>query len=89
MSAALWMRRDKFTWTTEILWRKRDDMATLSVKERAGPCPLPGQAFIGFNLHRNTGCIRKAHQSLSGINDQTIDNTQRTLRTFSESGSDS
>ena len=35
MSAALWMRQDKFTWTTEILWRKRDDTATLSVKERS------------------------------------------------------
>ena len=41
-------------------------------------------AFIGFNLHRNTG---KAHQSLSGSMDQTIDNTQRTLRAYSESGS--
>ena len=39
--------------------------------------------FIGFNLHRNTG---KAHQSLSGSKDQTIENTQRTLRAFSESG---
>ena len=62
-------------------------MAALSVKERAGP--LPGQAFIGFNLHRNTGHIHKAHQSLSGRNDQTIDNTQRTMRAYLESGSDS
>ena len=62
-------------------------MAALSVKERAGP--LPGQAFIGFNLHRNTGHIRKAHQSLSGRNDQTVDNTQRTMRAYSESWSDS
>ena len=83
---AFWMRRDKSTRTTEILWRKRDDMAALSVKERAGP--LPGQAFIGFNLHRDTGCnIHKAHQSLSGRNDQTTDNIQRTLRAYSESGS--
>ena len=51
--------------------------------------PFPQWAFIGFNLYRNTGHIYKAHQSLSGRNDQTIDNTQRTLRTFSESGSDS
>ena len=29
------MRLDKFIWTTEILWRKRDDTAALSVKERA------------------------------------------------------
>ena len=42
---------DKFTRTTEILWRKRDSMATLYVRERArGPesQPLPGQAFIAF-----------------------------------------
>ena len=48
--------------------------------------PFPQWAFIGFNLHRNTG---KAHQSLSGSNDQTIDNIQRTLRVYFESGSDS
>ena len=60
----------------------------LSVKERA-TCPLPGQAFIGFNLHRNIEHIHKAHQSLSGRNDQIIDNIQRTLRAYSESGSDS
>ena len=48
--------------------------------------PVPQWAFIGFNLHRNTG---KAHQSLSGSNDQTIDNIQRTMRAYSESGSDS
>ena len=41
-------------------------------------------AFIGFNLHRKTG---KAHQSLAGSKDQTIDNKQRTLRAYSESGS--
>ena len=36
----------KYTWTTEILWRKRDGMATLregerareSPRERADPC---------------------------------------------------
>ena len=43
---------DKVTWTTEILWRKRDGMTTLKVRERArGPeraQPLPGQAFISF-----------------------------------------
>ena len=47
---------------------------------------FPQWAFIGFNLHRSTG---KAHQSLSGRNDQIIDNIQRTLRAYSESGSDS
>ena len=48
--------------------------------------PFPQWAFIGFNLHRNTG---KTHQSLSGSKDQTTDNIQRTLslRAYSESGS--
>ena len=44
-------------------------MADLS-KEK-GQEPLPQWAFIGFNLHRNTGT---AHQSLSGSKDETIDN---------------
>ena len=60
-------------------------MANLS-KEK-GQEPVPQWAFIGFNLHRNTGHIHKAHQSLSGSNDETIDNIQRTLRAYSESGS--
>ena len=59
-------------------------MASLS-KEK-GPERVPQWAFIGFSLHRNTG---KVHQSLSDSNDQTIDNTQRTMRTYLESGSDS
>ena len=46
--------------------------------------PFPQWAFIGFNLHRNTG---NAHQSLSGSQDQIIDNKQRTLRAYSGSGS--
>ena len=58
-------------------------MADLS-KEK-GLEPVPQWACIGFNLHRNTG---KAHQSLSGSNNQ-IDNIQRTLRAYLESGSDS
>ena len=57
-------------------------MAILS-KEK-GQEPFPQWAFIMFNLHRNTG---KVHQSLSGSKDQTIDNIQRTLRAYSESGS--
>ena len=57
-------------------------MANLS-KEK-GQEPFPQWAFIGFNLHRNTG---KGHQSLSGSNDQTIGNIQRTMRVYSESGS--
>ena len=46
--------------------------------------PFPQWAFIGFILGRNTG---KAHRSLSGSKDETIDNIQRTLRAYSESGS--
>ena len=46
---------------------------------------FPQWAFIGFNLHRNTG---KVHQSLSGSDNQ-IDNIQRTMRAYFESGSDS
>ena len=62
-------------------------MADLS-KEK-GLEPIPQWAFIGFNLHRNTGHTRKAPQSLSGRNDQIIDNIQRALTAYSESGSDS
>ena len=58
-------------------------MADLS-KEK-GQEPFPQLAFIGFNLLRNTGHIRKAHQSLSGSKDQTIDNIQRTMRAYFES----
>ena len=57
-------------------------MAHLS-KEKSQE-PFPQWAFIGFSLHRNTG---KAHQSLSGSKDQTIDNIQRTRKAYSESGS--
>ena len=56
--------------------------------QEKGQETVPQWAFIGFNLHRNTGHIGKAHQSLSGSKDQTIDNIQRTLRAYSESGSD-
>ena len=45
------------------------EVARLS-KEK-GLEPVPQWALTGFNLHRNTG---KAHQSLSGRNDETIDN---------------
>ena len=66
-------------------------MANLS-KEK-GQEPFPQWAFIGFNLHRNTGKAHlhrntgKAHQSLSGSEDQTIYNMQRTTRVYSELGS--
>ena len=53
------------------------------LKEK-GQEPFPHWAFIGFNFYRNTG---KAHQSLSGSKDQTVDNKQRTLRAYAESGS--
>ena len=47
---------EKFTRTTEILWRKRDGMATLSERGQEGQRaqPLPGQAFIAFlgTLHQ-------------------------------------
>ena len=56
-------------------------MADLSKKDQE---PFPQWAFIGFNLHRNTG---KARESLSGSKDQTTDNKQTTLRAYSESGS--
>ena len=55
-----------------------------NLPEEKGLEPVLQWAFIGFNLHRNTG---KAHQSLSGSNDQTTENIQRTMRAYSESGS--
>ena len=58
------------------LGRKGGDLS-----EEKGQEPVPQWVFIGVNLHRNTG---KTHQSLSGSKDQTIDNKQRTLRTYSE-----
>ena len=61
-------------------------MANLS--EEKGLEPVPQWAFIGFNFHRNTGHVCEA-QSLSDSNDQTIDNIQKTMRAYSESGSDS
>ena len=57
-----------------------------NVSKEKGHEPFPQWAFIGFNLHRNTGHICKA-QSLSGSNGQTIGNIQRTLRAYSQSGS--
>ena len=38
---------DKYTWTTEILWRKTGCVTALQVRERVSR-PLPGQAFIVF-----------------------------------------
>ena len=62
-------------------------MADLSKEKGQEPFPQ-GASFIGFNLHRNTGHIHKAHQSLLGRNNQTIDNIQKTMRAYFESGSD-
>ena len=59
-----------------------------SLSEEKGLEPLSQWALTGFSLHRNAGHICKAHQSVSDSNDQTIDNIQRTLRAYSESGSD-
>ena len=56
----------------------------LSQEESAPTLALT--AFYWLNLHRNTGYIWKVHQSLSGSNNQ-IDNIQRTMRAYSESGS--
>ena len=62
-------------------------MANLS-KEK-GLEPVPQWAFMRFNLYKNAGHIPKTHQSLSGSNDQIIDNIQRTLMAYFESGSHS
>ena len=59
-----------------------------NLSEEKGLEHLLPWAFTGFSLYRNTGCIHKAHQSLSGSDDQGIDNIQRTIRAYSESGSD-
>ena len=58
-----------------------------SLSEEKGFELLSQCAFIGLSLLRNTGCIHKAHQSLSGSTDQGIDNIQRIIRAYSESES--
>ena len=57
-----------------------------NLSQEKGPQPVPQRASTGSSLHRNTG---KAHQSLSGSNNQTIHNIQRTTRAHSEPRSDS
>ena len=57
-----------------------------NLSKKKGLQPVLQWAFIGFSLHRNAG---KAHQSLSGSNDQGLDKIQRTMRAYSEPGSDS
>ena len=56
-----------------------EERLLISQRRRARSLFLMG--FYWVNLHRNTD---KAHQSLSGSNDQTIDNIQRTMRAYSE-----
>ena len=73
----LWMR---ISLPRQVLWGGK----VASLSEEKDFEPVPQWAFIAFNLHRNTG---KAHQSLAGSKDQIIDNKQRTLRAYSESGS--
>ena len=57
-----------------------------NVSEEKGLKHLFLWAFVRFSLHRNTGCICKAHQSLSISNDQAIHNIQRTRRTILSQG---
>ena len=80
MGAPLATTDEKKSIKTGSAWGGK--VADLS-KEK-GQDPFPQWAFIGFKLHRNIG---KAHQSLSGSEDQIIDNKQRTLSSYSESGS--
>ena len=60
----------------------------VDISKEKGQESVAQWAFIGCNLHRNTGCILKA-QSLSGSNDQKIDNIQRTMKAYFDSRSDS
>ena len=77
---ALWLRQDKFTRTTEFCGGKE---TAWSVSQGESTLTLALIGFYWLNLHRNTGCVQKAHQSLSVRNDQTIDNIQRTVRAYS------
>ena len=52
-----------------------------------GPGAFSSMDFYWVQFAQEYGGISKAHQSLSGSKDQTIDNIQRTLRSYSESGS--
>ena len=73
-------------------------MATLSRGEHLGvPRPLSQEeseqtlastSLYWLNLRRNSGSTWKTHQSSSGRNDQIINNIQRIMRAYLESGSD-
>ena len=58
---------NKFTGTTEVLWRKRDGMATIWVRERAMTSTL-GQAFIVFlgTLHQGWSSFTMHRFTLGG-----------------------
>ena len=73
---------NKFTRTAEVLWRKRDGMASLWVRERPDPC-LDRLLLLFWEHYLKEGL----HSSLSRSNDQTIGNIERTMRAYSESGS--
>ena len=60
----------------------------VDISKEKGQESVAQWAFIGCNLHRNTGCILKA-QSLSGSNDQTLDNIHRTMKVYLDSRSES
>ena len=62
------------SWMRIILPRHNllGDKRLTCLSEEKGLEPVSHWAFIGFNLHRNTE--RKSQQSLSGSNDQGIDN---------------
>ena len=72
------MSRDKFAGTTEILWRKRDGMAALSVKERAGPIPCLDRLLLCLI------CL-----GIQGVYVKLINHCQAEMRAYSESRSDS
>ena len=42
---------NKFTWTTEVLWRKRDGMAILSRGEHLNPC-LDRLYWLSNSIHQ-------------------------------------
>ena len=65
----------------------REDRWLISQRRRARSLFLNGLLLGLICIGMNTGCVCKAHQSLSGSNAQTIDNIQRTMRAYSESGS--
>ena len=52
VSVVLWMRRNKFTWSTEILWRRRDGVATLSRGEHLDRLALTGFYWLSNSTHQ-------------------------------------